>query len=215
MKKIFLIFGIFVSFIFTTLTVQANSNMLHNITLEKNNTGYNIILNTDKVTKVSKKIKSANELIIDINGITSADTVNAIYKGKTNIESLIVENNEFNKLRIYISAQNIKDSSIMIQPENGASTIVGESFPLEKAVWSAFVLLMLAGIIHTAKKVTEEDSKILIKKDIKDREIELYKKYRKDLEQSISINSKRDYKMKTMLKKIDRKIDERLSSTLR
>ena len=137
-----------------------------------------------------------------------------MYKGTNNIDNLVIENSEPNKIKVYITAENIKDSSVIIEPADGLHTIAGECFPLKKALWAGFVLIMFVGIFAAAKKVTNEDSKILIKQDIKDREIAMYRKYRKSLEQNISINS-RDAKMKTMLKKIDRKIDERLSASMR
>ncbi len=51
------------------MTAQAAENSLHTITLEKNNSGYNIILGSDKVAKVVKKTPSENELIMELTGI--------------------------------------------------------------------------------------------------------------------------------------------------
>lgn len=214
MKKLFLIFGFLITFIFTNLAANAKVNQLHTITLEKSNTGYNVILESDKMAKVVKKSPSDNELILELSGITSSDTVNALYKGTNNIDSLVVENSTPNKLKIYISADNIKNSSIIMDPINGESTIVGESVPLEKVLWITFVLALFAIIFKVSKNISEEDNKILIRKDIKDREIELYRRYRSEMNSNTSINSK-DLRMKKMLKKIDRKIDERLTSSIK
>lgn len=215
MKKIFLIFGFLITFACTSLTVLANSNYLHTITLEKNSTGYNILLNADKMAKVTKKNPSDNELILELNGITSSDTVNALYKGTNNIDSLVVENTAPNKLKIYISADNIKNSTIMIEPENGETSIVGESIPLDKTLWGVFVLALFCVIFKVSKEISEEDNKILIKKDIKDREIEMYKRYRNELVSNPSITPRKDIRMRKMIKKIDRKIDERLSASIK
>lgn len=215
MKKIFLIFGFLITFSFTGLTVNAKANYLHTVTLEKNNTGYNVILGSDKIAKVTKKTPSENELILELNGITSSDTVNALYKGTNNIDGLVIENIAPNKLKIYITAENIKNSSIIMNPAIGESTIVGETIPIEKVLWIGFVLALFAVIFKVSKNISEEDNKILIKKDIKDREIELYRKYRNELEKSTSIHSNKDVRMKKMLKKIDRKIDERLTSSIK
>ena len=75
-------------------------------------------------------------------------------------------------------------------------------------------MTLLAVIIKVSKKLTEEDDKILIKKDIKDREIELYRRYRNEMVTNPSIHNRQDMRMKRMLKKIDRKIDERLTSSI-
>lgn len=215
MKKIFLIFGFLITFSFTSLAVSAKANYLHTVTLEKNNTGYNVILGSDKIAKVTKKTPSENELVLELSGITSSDTVNALYKGTNNIDGLVIENTAPNKLKIYITAANIKDSSIIMDPALGESTIVGETVPVEKVLWISFVMALFAVIFKVSKSISEEDDKILIKKDIKDREIELYRKYRNELESNTSINSNKDFRMKKMLKKIDRKIDERLTSSIK
>lgn len=214
MKKILFLFAVIFFFTFTTLTVNANSNFLHTITLEKNDTAYNIILETDKMTKVVKKHSPSNELILELSGVTSSDTVNAIYKGANNIDGLVVENVSLNKLRIYITAENINASSVIMVTGDGVTSIVGESFPWDKLLWTGFVLVLFAVIFYLSKKISEADDKILIKKDIKDREIELYRRYRREMDKGISLASK-DYKMRSVMKKIDRKIDERLSSSLR
>ena len=75
-------------------------------------------------------------------------------------------------------------------------------------------MALLAVIVKVSKKLTEEDNRILIKKDIKDREIELYRRYRNEMVTNPSINNRQDMRMKRMLKKIDRKIDERLTSSI-
>lgn len=211
-KGLFLIFGFLLTFSFTALTVHASTNYLHTITLEKNNKAYNIILGSDKSAKVVKKIPSDNELILELSGITSSDTVNALYKGTNSIDKLVVENSAPNKLKVYITAGNIKDSTVLIDPIYGESTVVGEKFPLDKVLWTVFVLALFFVIFKVSKDISEEDDKVLIKKDIKDREIELYRQYRNELISNSMSNSNKDIRMRKILKKIDRKIDERLTS---
>lgn len=213
MKKGFIIFGFLITFILSGLAVFASGNYLHTITLEKSNTGYNVILGSDSMAKVVKKTPSDNELVLELSGITSSDTVNALYKGTNSIEGLVVENVDSNKLKITVNAENIKNSTVIINPVNGQSTIVGESLPVDKVLWIGFVMALLAVIIKVSKRLTEEDDKILIKKDIKDREIELYRRYRNQMVTNPSIHNRQDMRMKCMLKKIDRKIDERLTTS--
>ncbi len=211
MKRIFLIFGLIITFIYTNLAVQASSNYLRTITLEKSTTGYNVILNTDRMAKIVRRTPSENELILELSGISSKDTVNALYKGTGNIESLVIENTSPSKLKVYITAPNIKESSIIMQPIGGSGELVAEEFPLKKVLWTIFVLALFGVIFRASKKSANEDSKIFIKQDIKDREIALYRRYRKDIE-NMDINSRKSMKMKSILKKIDRKIDERLTT---
>ena len=210
MKKTFLILGILAAFFVTCLSVNAKTNQLHTITLENNNGNFNIVLDTDSISKVTRKVVSDNEIVLELSGITSADTVNALYKGTEAVDNLVIENAGLNKLKIYISAQNIKNSSVIMNPESGDISLVGESFPVDKALWSIFVLAALGLIIRKSVKRTNEENSLSIKRDIKEREIEMYRKYRRSLDEGISLSSK-DTKMNNMLKKIDRKIDERLS----
>ena len=215
MKRIILILTFLITFAFSTLAVTAAGNSLHTITLEKNNSGYNIVLGSDKIAKVVKKTPANNELIMEITGITSSETVNAIYKGTNSIEGLIIENIAPNKLKIYITAENIKNSTVMMESLNGETTIVGESIPVDKILWAVFVMALFGVIFKISKDITEEDEKILIKKDIKDREIQMYRKYRSEMTINPGIDNLTDLRMRKMLKKIDRKIDERLTSAIR
>lgn len=214
MKKGFILFGFLITFILSGLAAFASGNYLRTITLEKSNTGYNVILGSDSMAKVMKKTPSDNELVLELSGITSSDTVNALYKGTNSIDGLVVENIDSNKLKITVNAENIKNSTVIINPINGQSAIVGESLPVDKVLWIGFVMALLAVIVKVSKKLTEEDDRILIKKDIKDREIELYRRYRNEMVTNPSINNRQDMRMKRMLKKIDRKIDERLTSSI-
>jgi hypothetical protein len=215
MKRIILILTFLITFAFSTLAVTAAGNNLHTITLEKNNTGYNIVLGSDKIAKVVKKTPANNELIMEITGITSSETVNAIYKGTNSIEGLIIENTAPNKLRISITAENIKNSTVMMESLNGETTIVGETVPVDKILWAVFVMALFGVIFKVSKDITEEDDKILIKKDIKDREIQMYRKYRSEMSINTGIDNRTDLRMRKMVKKIDRKIDERLTSAIR
>ena len=99
MKKGFILFGFLITFILSGLAAFASGNYLHTITLEKSNTGYNVILGSDSMAKVMKKTPSDNELVLELSGITSTDTVNALYKGTNSIDGLVVENIDSNKLK--------------------------------------------------------------------------------------------------------------------
>lgn len=215
MKKVLFIFTFLIAFAFSTASVLADGNLLHTITLEKNDTGYNVILGSDKITKVTKKSPENNELILDLNGISSADSVNALYKGTNNIEGLVIETPSKNKLRIHITANDISNSTVIVEPILGEPAIVGESVPLDKVLWGLFVLTLVSVIIKFSKHITEDEDKISIKKDIKNREIQMYRQYRKDVSIYPSLERSSNNRLKTLVKKIDRKIDERLISNIK
>jgi hypothetical protein len=214
MKRMFLIFGLLIAIILTGLRVNAKANHLHSIVLEKNNSGYNVILQSDEVAKVVRRFVSNDEIVLELSGITSSDTVNALYKGTNDVDNLIIENTSFNKMKIYITAPNISSSSVLVEPQFGSGVLAGEGFPTNKVIWTIMALVIVGIIYRSSRRKSVEDNGTLIRRDIKDREIELYRRYRKNFEEE-SLNSNKITKMRTMLKKIDRKIDERLMSSIK
>ena len=182
--------------------------------MEKNNSGYNVILQSDEVAKVVRRFVSNDEIVLELSGITSSDTVNALYKGTNDVDNLIIENTSFNKMKIYITAPNISSSSVLVEPQFGSDVLAGEAFPTNKVIWTIMALVTVGIIYRSSRRKSVEDNGTLIRRDIKDREIELYRRYRKNFEEE-SLNSNKITKMRTMLKKIDRKIDERLMSSIK
>ncbi len=215
MKKILIIFTFLVTLILSSTSVFAESNFLHTITLEKNDTGYNVILGSDKMTKVTKKTPENNELILELSGISSAESVNALYKGTNSIDGLVIETPKRNKLRIHVTANDISNSTVIVEPIHGEPAIVGESVPLDKILWVLFVLSLVSVIAKFSKHITEDEEKISIRRDIKNREIQMYKKYRRDISINPTLRQNEDARLRTLVKKIDRKIDERLISNIK
>lgn len=186
MKRIFLTLTI----LFLGLAVQASENFLHTVVLEGTDDGYNIILKSDELPQVKKSIKGNDNIVLDVKGITTSAAVNAIYKSTNTVNSLIVENVANDELKIYIQAKDISKATIMAQTKSGEPVILSERFPLEKVLWSFAVLVILAGLAKSAKSITDYENSLVIKKDIKDREIELYRNFQKELASMPNINCK-------------------------
>ena len=79
---------------------------------------------------------------------------------------------------------------ILSKSANGSLNIISERFPIEKVVWSVCALVILGLLFRSAKSITDYENSIVIKKDIKDREIELYRNFQKELDNMPKINSK-------------------------
>lgn len=186
MKRIFLTLTI----LFFGLAVQASENFLHTVVLEGTDDGYNIILKSDELPQVKKSIKGNDNIVLDVKGITTSAAVNAIYKSTNTVNSLIVENVANDELKIYIQAKDISKATIMAQTKSGEPVILSERFPLEKVLWSFAVLVILAVLAKSAKSITDYENSLVIKKDIKDREIELYRNFQKELASMPNINCK-------------------------
>lgn len=186
MKRIFLTLTI----LFLGLAVQASENFLHTVVLEGTDDGYNIILKSDELPQVKKSIKGNDNIVLDVKGITTSAAVNAIYKSTNDVNSLIVENVANDELKIYVQAKDISKATIMAQTKSGEPVILSERFPLEKVLWSFAVLVILAMLAKSAKSITDYENSLVIKKDIKDREIELYRNFQKELASMPNINCK-------------------------
>lgn len=186
MKRIFLTLTI----LFFGLAVQASENFLHTVVLEGTDDGYNIILKSDELPQVKKSIKGNDNIVLDVKGITTSAAVNAIYKSTNTVNSLIVENVANDELKIYVQAKDISKATIMAQTKSGEPVILSERFPLEKVLWSFAVLVILAVLAKSAKSITDYENSLVIKKDIKDREIELYRNFQKELASMPNINCK-------------------------
>ena len=188
MKKIFLLISIFLFFGISTQAAQVN--YLNTIVLEGTDDGYNIVLNSDSIPDVRKTTKGSDKIILTLKDITAADNLNAIYRGTTDVNSLVIETVSAYEIKIYIQAKNIVSSTIMAKTPAGGPVIISERFPVEKLAWSVCVLGLLAFLFKSAKSVADYENSIVIKKDIKDREIELYKSFQKELQGMPKINSK-------------------------
>lgn len=170
--------------------MQASENFLHTVVLEGTDDGYNIILKSDELPQVKKSIKGNDNIVLDVKRITTSAAVNAIYKSTNDVNSLIVENVANDELKIYVQAKDISKATIMAQTKSGEPVILSERFPLEKVLWSFAVLVILAMLAKSAKSITDYENSLVIKKDIKDREIELYRNFQKELASMPNINCK-------------------------
>ena len=168
----------------------AADNMLHSIVLEGTEDGYNVVLKTDSEPTVKKVIKGNNNLVLNVKDISTSTSVSAVYKSTSDVSGLVVENISNNELNIYIQAKDIAKATIMSENANGELVILSERFPVEKVVWTFAVIGILFMLIKSAKAITEYENSLVIKKDIKDREIELYRKFQRELDSMPKINNK-------------------------
>ena len=186
MKRIILVLTI----LFMGLVASASENYLRTVVVEGTDDGYNIILKTDALPEVKKTVKDSDNITLDVKGITTSSSVNAIYKSTASVNGLIVENVADDELKVYIQAKDIAKATIMAQTSSGEPVILSERFPVEKVLWSIAVLAILAAVVRSAKAITDYENSIVIKKDIKDREIELYRNFQKELANMPKINCK-------------------------
>lgn len=192
MKKLILLFT---TLLITTSAVFAGDNYLNTVILEGTDSGYNIILRTDEIASVKKTITSNNKLTLDVKGVTSADSMSTLYKNTSQANTVIVENAGNNSLKIHIQAKDIANSNIIFDTPASAPVVVTDSVSHNTIVWSIVAFVVLCGLFARTLNIKEDSESIIqeaINKDMRDREIEMYKNYRKELLTIPSI----DYKIK-------------------
>lgn len=188
MKKIFLLIT---TLLFLGISAHATQvNYLHTIVLEGTDDGYNIVLNSDSLPDVRRSTKGSDKIILTVKDVTASDNLNAIYRGTNDVSSLVIETVSAYEVKIYIQAKNVVNSTIMAKTSVDGPVIISERFPIEKLVWSLCVLGLLGFLFKSAKSVADYENSIVIKKDIKDREIELYRNFQKELQGMPKINAK-------------------------
>lgn len=183
-KKLFLVIAI----AFTMLAANAADNQLETVILEGTEAGYNVILRTDTVGKVKKHVLSKDKITLELKGITSTNTVNTLYRNTSAVNSLIVENNGNDELKIYIAAEDIANAAIIFETPAAPPVYASDNLSTEKLLWAGFVFILLVGITATTKSLkTEPESNVMLS-DIKQREMEMYRNFKKELAQMPSIN---------------------------
>lgn len=188
MRKIFL--SILMTIMMLVTTAYASDNNLNAILLEGTESGYNIILRTDKVAQVKKAIQSDGTLLIDIKNISSPVNIDTRYVNIKNVNNVVVENVGGNDVKIYIQAEGIEKSDIIFETPAAPPYVVSDSVSKKQAGWTiaAFVfMLVLAG---SFKKSVAKDEKLSLQKDLTEREIKLYREMKSNIMTSAKIDSR-------------------------
>ncbi len=192
MKKLILIVSIF--FLATTMAL-AGDNFLNAVILEDTDSGYNIILRSDALATVKRNSEGENKLTLELKGISAASNLSTLYKNTSNANSVIVENTGSNSVKIHVNAENIANSNIIFDTPASSPVVVTDSISRNTLLWSILAFIALSAIFFMSKNIKDdphEDVAEAIQKSMRDREIEIYKNYRKELLTIPSI----DYKIK-------------------
>lgn len=188
MRKIFL--NLIMMVMMLTTAAYASDNNLNSILLEGTESGYNIILRSDKIAQVKKTIQPDGALLIDIKNISSPVNLDTRYVNVKNVNNMVVENSGGNEVKIYIQAEGIEKADIIFETPAAPPYIVSDGVSKKQAGWTiaAFVfMLVLAG---SFKKSVAKDEKISLQNDLTEREIKLYKEMKSNIMTSAKIDSR-------------------------
>ena len=177
------------------LSANAAENFLNSVVIDNNDGQMSIVLRADKIVKVRKEIESPDKITLYLKGIEQSPDINTLYKNTSQANTVIVENAGNNSLKIHIQAKDIANSNIIFDTPASAPVVVTDSVSHNTIVWSIVAFVVLCGLFARTLNIKEDSESIIqeaINKDMRDREIEMYKNYRKELLTIPSI----DYKIK-------------------
>ncbi len=100
--------------------VFAADTQLQSVTVSSQDNSYRLTLDTNKISKYSKKVKSPDVVYFEIKNAMSKDGVKTIYKDVKNVNSVVIQQVSKDKVRIYLNAKNAKDTKLFFQAQNVA-----------------------------------------------------------------------------------------------
>ncbi len=192
MKKLFLILTIFM---LTIGSAIAGDNFLNTVILEGAENGYNIILRSDNLAGVKRIQNGKDKLTLEIKGLTASNSLSTLYRNTSDANSVIVENAGANAVKIHINAKNAANSNIIFDTPASSPIVVSDTISRNMLIWSALAFIIISSIFLMSKNIKDDPQEEIteaLQKNMRDREIEMYRNYRKELLTIPSI----DYKIK-------------------
>ena len=207
MKNLFFIVVSIITFLFSSSAFAAD-NYLNSVVLEGvDNGGYNILLRSDAIASVKRTVQDNNKIILNIKGLTASDDISTVYRNTSSVNGIVVENVGNNEVAIQIQAKNIDKANIIFDSPASAPIVVSDGISKKAIGWSVFALLLLCTILAKSRnlKVDSKDKiRAGVRKDIRDREVQMYRNYRRELLTKPSIDYKvRSPRMQRAIKEAD------------
>lgn len=186
------IFNLILTIIMLSSTAFASDNSLNAVFLEGTDSGYNVILRTDRVTNIKKTVQADGTLLLDLKNISTSENLDTRYINTKNVNNMVVENAGENSVKIYIQAEDIEKADIIFDTPAAPPIVVSDGLTKKEIGWIAVIFLAVLAISGSFKRTVEIEEKIALKKDMTEREIKLYKEFKSDILTSAKI----DYRLK-------------------
>ena len=169
----------------TCSAVFAGDNFLNAVVLEgTENGGYNILLRSDAIASVRRTVESDNKIILDIKGLTASESMSTVYKNSPETNGVLVENIGNNEVKIHVHGEGISKANIIFDSPATAPVVVADKISKNTVLWSIFAGLVLCILLSKSRNIAvDSNAKIRagVQKNIRDREIAMYKNYRREL----------------------------------
>ena len=206
MKK--LILSTFTFMVVVVAPSSAVDNYLNSVILEGTGSGsYNIILRSDAIAMAKKTVESPDKISLSIRGITASDDIATIYRNTSAADGVIVENVGSNEVKVQVHGENISKANIIFESPASAPVVVTDGVSHKALAWSIVALLVLCVIFAKSRNIkVDSNEKIIaaVQKNVRDREIAMYKNYRKEFLHHPRIDSKiTSPRMKQVIRRAD------------
>ena len=166
-------------------SVFASDNFLNAVVLEgTDNGGYNVLLRSDAIASVRRFVENDNKIMLDIKGLTASENLSAVYKNSPDTNGIVVENVGNNEVKIHIQGENISKANIIFDSPATAPVVVGDGISKDTVIWSIFAGLVLCVLLSKSRNIKVDPSAKIragVQKNLRDREIAMYKNYRREL----------------------------------
>ena len=176
-------------------TAYSAENYLNAVILEGTPSGYNIVLRSDGIASVKRTIQNQNKIVLNIKGLSASDNLTTLYRNTSAANGIIVENIGNNEVQIQVQGKNVSKSEILFDNPAAAPVVVPDKVSHKAFGWSIFALIGLCILFAKSRNIkvdSKEKINAAVRKNLRDREIAMYKNYRKELLTKPSI----DYKIK-------------------
>jgi hypothetical protein len=193
MRNLFL--AIMTMMFMSVCQVFAADNFLNAVVLEGTGSGYNVILRSDAIAAVKRTVENPDKIILSIKGLTLSDNLTTLYRNTSSTNGIVVENTGNKEVQIQIQGNGVSKSNIIFDSPASAPVIVPDKISRKTIGWSVFALLALCMLFAKSKNIKVESREKIdaaVRKKMRDREIAMYKNYRRELLTKPSI----DYKIK-------------------
>ncbi len=183
MKNLFLTF---VSILLMTCGIAYSAdNYLNSVILEGvSGGGYNVVLRSDAIASVKRTVEGSNKIVLDIKGLTASDDISTVYRNTSSANGIIVENAGNNEVIIQVQGKNISNANVIFDSPASAPIVVSDGISHKALGWSIVALFILCGLFVKSKHLkvdTKDKVKAAVQKNIRDREVAMFRNYRREL----------------------------------
>ena len=133
-KKIFLVIA---AFMLLCLSSAAQESLITSVSISKPKElygAYQLTVKTDKPVEYKEKIESSDSIYFDIKNAITIDNLDTIYDNVSDIDALIVQQLENNKVRIYVNGVNTSNTKLVLKTKQQTGSNATNQITLNRPI---------------------------------------------------------------------------------